>query len=118
MASIIQRSIFFAVKVLALLVGFSFGLADAFLFSAYVLGPGLPHQHSLLQLAAEMIFAVLGILVGYSGMLFLVVLPLHFCFPEAAKPFSWARRDPPIFYGFLRWYGQQLQTFAARRTNA
>ncbi len=101
MPVILQRTLFFAATVIALLASLLFGIAGAFRVSEYLFGPQ-PHHVPLVYVAIDMVLAVFGMSLSYVGMVCVFVLPLHFAFPNAAKPFFWVRKSSPSVYRFYQ----------------
>ena len=111
------RIAFFAVKVASGVIGLLFGVAAAAQVCSYLFGPQFlaAQSPSLLHLAVFIVLAALGVSIGLVGAMAIFVLPMTFLLPNAAKLFSWERRDPIAVYRFYQWYGKHLQAHGAER---
>ena len=94
---IIRRSLFFLVVVCLLLLGALFGTAGGFAVGEWLLGQAVmnarPYYMTAWTTWAALALYSFGALIGYCGVLALIVFPLYFLCPNARIPFWWQRKD-------------------------
>jgi hypothetical protein len=111
-----KRSLFFVVVVSLMLLGALFGIAGGYAVGERLLGEGIMNARPYFMTSwttwAELALLSVGALLGFCGVLTLLVFPLYFFCPKARLPFSWQRKDARWEKKLLGWYGVQLQNLA------
>jgi hypothetical protein len=111
-----KRSLFFVVVVSLMLLGAIFGTAGGYAVGERLLGAAVmnarPDYMTSWTTWVELALLSVGALIGFCGVLTLLVFPLYFFCPNARVPFWWQRKDTPWEKNLLGWYGRQLQDLA------
>ena len=109
---LIQRSLFAVAKMLLWLVALVAGGWGGLLMSRAVFGGT---EDSLIHFVGTLLAVVAATSFSTLGVHFGVVLPLHFCFPNARRMFGWESRDPSYLFRLYRWYGRNLEAYGEGR---
>jgi hypothetical protein len=111
-----KRSLFFLVVVSLILLGAAFGTAGGYAVGEWLLGAAVmnarPYYMTSWTTWVELALLSFGALIGFCGVLTLLIFPLYFFCPNARHPFSWQRKDAQWEKNLLGWYGKQLQSLA------
>jgi hypothetical protein len=118
---LLARSLMFGITVTGVLGGGIFGVVGAKVVADYIFGPGtssapLAHLSWATKLTLPIILSV-GAGIGAVGTLAAVILPLHFAFPEATRPFSWNRKRSQSDYVLYKWYARKLNELVEMNEN-
>jgi hypothetical protein len=112
-----KRSLFFVVVMSLMLCGVLFGgAAGGYAVGEWLLGGAVmsarPYYLTSWITWVEVILLSVGSVIGFAGVVALLVYPLYFFCPKARVPFSWQRKDTRWEKKLLGWYGRQLQILA------
>jgi hypothetical protein len=111
-----KRSLFFLVVMSLTLSGSVFGIAGGYAVGERLLGAAVMNAHPYYLTSwatwVELALLSVGALIGFCGVLMLLVFPLYFLCPNARLPFSWQRKDARWEKNILGWYARHLQNLA------